>query len=88
MFVLRFVKSLNKVANQNRTWERLFCIANLDLYKGCWGGEMVALLRRPGFTPAFLQLASKPELGLKCHGFITRLGQTQTQAPHKEAFPH
>lgn len=43
MFVLRFVKLLNKVANQNRTWDRLFCIANLGLYKGCWGGEMVAL---------------------------------------------
>ena len=43
MFVLRFVKLLNKVANQHRTWDRLFCIANLGLYKGCWGGEMVAL---------------------------------------------
>lgn len=43
MFVLRFVKLLNEVANQKRTWDRLFCIANLGLYKGCWGGEMVAL---------------------------------------------
>lgn len=43
MFVLRFVKSLNKVANQNRIWDRLFCIANLGLYKGCWEGEIVAL---------------------------------------------
>lgn len=57
MFVLRFVKLLNKVANQNRTWDRLFCIANLGLYKRCWGGEMVALLHRPIFRPTFCWLA-------------------------------
>lgn len=59
MFVLRFVKSLNKVANQNGTWERLFCIANLGLYKGCWGGKMVALTAQAGIQtglpPADLQ---------------------------------
>lgn len=36
------LKLLNSVANQNRTWDRLFCIANLGLYKGCWGEERVA----------------------------------------------
>lgn len=59
MFVLRFVKSLNKVANQNRTWDRLFCIANLALYKGCWGGEMVPLTAQAqiqtGLPPPGLQ---------------------------------
>lgn len=43
MFVLRFMKLLNNVANQNRTWDKLFCIANLGLYKGCLGKKRVAL---------------------------------------------
>lgn len=42
MFVLRFMKLLNNVGNQNRTWDKLFCIANLGLYKGCLGKKRVA----------------------------------------------
>lgn len=71
MFVLRFVKLLNKVAIQNRSWDRLFCIANLGLYKGCWKGEMGAITAQAriqtGLPPASLQAWARSKVSWLNH---------------------
>lgn len=85
MFVLRFVKLLNKVAS--RVEPGIDCLhSKSGSVQRCWGGEMVALLHRPVFRPAFCWLALSLGWSLS-HGFIYQVGKPKPRLL-KEEFPH